>query len=438
MAVNNRLDDIVRLTITRETTAISTASFNIPLALVDTVAFEERARIYTSASAVGEDFEDGSPQYNLITKLMSGRNRPTYVVVGRRAASSVEYSIDFDGISGTTYSIMVNDVPLTYISEPDDTNTEVLAGLDAAYDAYVASVETPEFSFTATDDGFVVAPVGVDAPVVVNGLVNVAQGAISSDESWVDALEATEMVDNTWYAMVAQTHEEADVLALAQAIEARKKLYGTSTQDVQVYGVGNTDIVSQLNAFNYENTFVITTPFADEDFPEAAWIGDQLPLTPGSNNWAHKGLSGVRAANITDTQYFNALRKNANIYIPIAGVDTTLDGKVASGEYIDVIIGIHWLHARLQEAIFFRLRNSRKIPMTRTGSSIIESEIRGVLAIGVSTGLIADDTPIVVTAPDPLRIPANMRAQRILGDFTFRVRLAGGVNRVIVAGVVGI
>lgn len=61
-----------------------------------------------------------------------------------------------------------------------------------------------------------------------------------------------------------------------------------------------------------------------------------------------------------------------------------------------------------------------------------------MLALGVANGLIADDTPIVVTAPDPLRIPTNMRAQRILGDFTFRVRLAGAVNRAVIDGVVGV
>lgn len=438
MAVNNRLDDIVRLTITRETTAISTASFNIPLALVDTVSFSERTRIYTSASAVGEDFEDGTPQYNLITSLFSGDTRPTYVVVGRRNASTVSYELNFTGIGATTYALSANGVSLSYVSIDSDTNEDILAGLDAAYDAYVSGVEDPTFSFTVTDDGFIVGTVGVDGTIVVSDTSNVESVSTASDETWVDALEAVEMSDNSWYAMVAQTHEPSAVLSLAQAIEARKKIYGTSTQDILVYSSGNTDIVSQLNAFNYDNTFVIVTPFADEDYPEAAWIGEQLPMTPGSNTWAHKGLSGVRAANITDTQYFNALNKNANIYAPIAGVDTTLDGKMVSGSYIDEVVGIHWLHARLQEAIFFRLRNSRKIPMTRTGASIVESEIRGVLAIGVANGLIADDTPIVVTAPDPLRMPANMRAQRILGDFTFRVRLAGAVHRLILEGTVGL
>ncbi|MNY44809.1 hypothetical protein D3C86_1798680 [compost metagenome] len=107
---------------------------------------------------------------------------------------------------------------------------------------------------------------------------------------------------------------------------------------------------------------------------------------------------------------------------------------MASGVPIDETVFIHWITARLEEAVFFRMVNSKKIPFTRAGFTIIENEIRAVLSQGVANGGIADDTPYSVIVPDPLAIPAPQRAQRIAGDFIIRFRLAGSVRQVIIKG----
>ena len=100
------------------------------------------------------------------------------------------------------------------------------------------------------------------------------------------------------------------------------------------------------------------------------------------------------------------------------------------------MIGVDWLQARIQESVFYRLINRKKIPMTRAGAALIESEIRAVLGTGVANGLIADDTPFTVVSPDPLAIPEQERAARRLGDFTFAARLSGAVQYVTIRGIV--
>lgn len=433
MAISNRLDDIVRLRITKGSTRLSTASFSIPLALVDSVAFKERVRIYTSVAAAGEDFGTDTKPYKMISALMRGTTRPAYVVVGRREATGAELDISFVGAVGAEYSMKVNGISLSYSEESGDTSTQVLEGIQEAYDAYLLTNPEATFSVVADTTGIQVVNNGEES-LTITETNNIVLENIQSNESWVETLERTEEIDNTWYAVVMESHEESDVLAMAASIESRHKLFGTSSQDEAILESGDTDIASLLNEFKYENTFVISTTYADEDYPEAAWIGTQLPLTPGSNTWAWKGLPGVRASKISDTQYYNALRKKANLYVPIGGADSTLDGTVSSGEWIDTIVGIHWLYARMQEAVFFRLRNTRKIPYTRTGASIIEADIRGVLSIAVANGFLADDTPVVVISPDPLRVPPQERAERVLGDFKFTARFAGAVHRVSIDG----
>lgn len=339
------IDQIVEIFITRETTAIDTASFSIPLILAtfDTTVFPERTRTYTDISEVGEDFDSTDSAYIIAQKLFSGEGiKPSTIVIGRK----------------------------------------------------------------------------------------------DSEETWTDALDAVEEDNSVWYALVADTHVPAEVIELATAIQARRKIYGTSTQDSNF--TSGTHIGQQLSDMSLGRTFWVYTADADTQYPEAAWMSEQLPETPGSNTWNLKQAAGVTVSNISPTQRVNIRALNGNMYTTVAGVNVFQDGVMSDGEFIDVIIFIDWVHARMQEAIFFRLINSRKIPYTRAGATIIENEIRSVLSLGVTNGGIADAPAYTVTAPDPLNIPATMRAQRTMGDFLFEFRLAGAVHKVIVRGTAGI
>ena len=87
----------------------------------------------------------------------------------------------------------------------------------------------------------------------------------------------------------------------------------------------------------------------------------------------------------------------------------------------------------MQEQIFFRLVNRKKIPYTSAGFAIIESEVRSVLDQATTNGGI--DT-YSVYVPQVLSIPENVRAQRILDHISFEARVAGAVSTVIIRGVV--
>lgn len=430
----DNLSDIVQITITKESTAIDTASFNIPLILTDTVAFAERSRQYSSISAVASDFDSTTDVYKIATRLFGdGGSRPTYIIVGRRQAESVTYSVMGVGVI-QTYAVTINGETFSYEVVEGDTDVEVAEGVAAAFS------DAPIDGVTVTGDGGVVTITSPqeDTALVVETSEGFEQDSILSGEGWPDTIAAVEGETDVWYGVVATTHDPADVLSIAEAIQARRKVFGTSTQDPEALTIATTDIGYQLSEFNYDRTFWVYTPFADEDYPEAAWIGSQLPMTPGSNTWAFKQATGVRAARLTDTQKTNIRNKGGNVYTRRAGVEIFEDGVMADGTWIDETVGVDWWYARVQEAVFFRLINSRKIPMTRTGASIIQAEIMSVNALGVSNGLIADDSPIVVIAPDPLRLPPNMRAQRTLGDFVVRFRLAGAVHKVRVDATISV
>lgn len=423
----SELDNIVQISISRETAQLTTASFNIPLILASFTNFSERTRTYTDITAVGGDFASTSNVYKMASKLFGQTLKPTSIVVGRRQVDEVDGSIATVSNS-TVYSVTINGTAYSFTSDSNATAIEIVAGLDAAVGALAG------ITFTDNLDGtFTVGPTTPGAAWSIKASSNITLANVTPTETWTEALEAVEFENSVWYAITCESHVDADILELAAAIQARRKIYGTSTQAVAVPTTSTTDIASQLDALNYDRTFITYLPTADTEWPECAWIGSQLPMTPGSNDWDFKSVSGITVSNLTDTQRVNLRNKHCNMYTSVAGIEMFQDGNMSSGTPIDEIIGIDWTYARMQEAIFFRLANMRKVPYTRSGFTIIEGDMRSVLSQGVTNGLY--DT-YSVQSPDPLSISPTLRAQRIAGDFTFTARLAGSIRKVTIVGTV--
>ena len=109
---------------------------------------------------------------------------------------------------------------------------------------------------------------------------------------------------------------------------------------------------------------------------------------------------------------------------------------MASGEFIDVIIGVDFIHARMQESIYSRLVNLKKVPYTNQGVDIIVNGMEGVLTRAVNQGILAADPAPTVTKPNVREIPFNDRALRQLPDLFFNGVLAGAIHRVLIRGTV--
>ena len=263
-------------------------------------------------------------------------------------------------------------------------------------------------------------------------------GVKNSTETYTQGLQAIIAYNGDWYMLAIDSKVEGDIKEVAAVIQAERRMFGASTADVGVPDAGVTnDIGSFLKDGGYDRTFLVYHAEAATNFPEVAWMGGQISEVPGSNNWAFKGGAGVQVSKLTNTQITTLEDKNVNYFTRLGGVNMFRSGKTAEGEWIDTMVFIDWLQARMQEQIFYRLATKKKIPYTAAGALIIEAEIRSVLSQGVTNGGIADAPAYTVQSPDVLAIPEVQRAQRILGDFKFSARLASGVNKVIVRGVVG-
>jgi hypothetical protein len=222
----------------------------------------------------------------------------------------------------------------------------------------------------------------------------------------------------------------ADIESLISALKDKRLLAGIdlTKKEFESFSEKNGGLISRRLFYIYKE--------AEKDFLAAAWMGKMLFEPPGSITWAFKELDFITKYKLnTDiTEKLKTFHINRHINVSNKGV--TLDGKVSSGEYIDIIHGIDWLHVRIQERIFRLLMINGKIPYTLKGIDLVRSELLAQLKEGVMRGLLAEEPGPTVGIPDLETIPKEYKEKRILPDVKFSARLSGAIHAVEIRGTV--
>lgn len=427
--------DIVNVQITRQTTPVSQLGFGVVMILGTHKVFNERIRYYQEADAILDDgFLSTDPEYVAALAVLSQQPRPIQVAIGRRSVDDVVVNVDTVELN-TVYTVTINGTAFTFNSGGTPTAITIAAGL-------VAAINGGSEPVTATDNLDGTFDLAADVTNIAYTLVvdaNMSLDTLVASDALQDDLTAVNDENDDWYGLMLTSRVEQDVLDAAAWTEARIKLFGTASDDVDILSaVSTTDIGFLLSDAEYARTFIMYHDDAADIYPEAAWFGKQFPTNPGSTTWAFKTLATIPSVKLTDTQRINAQAKNVNTYETRAGVNITYQGKVAAGEFIDIIRGLDWLQARMTERIYSRLVNLPKIPFTDTGVAIIEAEIRAQLDIAILQGLIAANPQYTVTVPLVKDVPFNDRANRFLPNVTFFATLAGAIHALEVQGTVSV
>lgn len=235
-----------------------------------------------------------------------------------------------------------------------------------------------------------------------------------------------------FYAVVSTSLADVDVLAIAAVVETQSKIFATISADVDIKADANNNILKQLNALNYNRTFLMYTE-TPTDWANAAWLGRILPLQPGSATWAYKELIGVNDnSNLNSTERANIKLRKGNYFTELAGIEVTFLGTMVSGEYIDVIHGLDWLESFIQENIAQLLIAAPKIPYNNNGIGLIENSLRASLQEGVLRGIINQD--FIITVPDILNVSLADKAARLLKNVNFTATLTGAIQNIIING----
>lgn len=431
------ISNVVDVQITRATRVVTQAGFGTMLIAGPNATFPERIRFYTDLDGVADDFATSDEEYKAAAAAFSQAPSPTTVAIGRLDANTpAQYVIDFnqDLAGADSVSVTVNGTVCTGTS---------LAALETAIEAVdgVASatvVGTPTFSITIVAEADRVLTVSTLVITTALGLT----GTLTNPTPGVtvqDGLSAIVAESDDWYALVLTAATFAIQLEAARWIEARRKIFMARSSEANILvGAATSDIAYVLKNAGFDRTAVIYHNPTTDDFIDAAILGKMLPEDPGSATFKFKTLSAVSADTLTASQETAALAKNANNYQTVGGVNMFAEGKVASGEFIDIIIGVDWLEARIQERVFSKLVNAKKIPYTDAGAGIIENEVRAQLTEGVRVGLLAADPEFTVTVPKVADQSPTDKGNRYMPGITFDAPLAGAVHKTRITGTVSI
>lgn len=427
--------DIVNVQITRETTAVSQVGFGTLMILGAHKVFNERIRFYMSADAILEDgFLSTDPEYVAALAAFAQSPRPAQVAIGRRTVDTVNINVS-SVVIGVDYTVTINGVEFTYTSDTGDAEAQIIAGLIAE----VNGGSEPVTASTASSKLVLTADVSGEAFTVTVGQRLALEKPYVASDSIQEDLTAVNSENDNWYGLVITSRDPQDVEDAAEWTEAQVKIFGTASDDADMLdALSTTDIAAVLKAGEFARTFVMYHKDASTEFPDAAWFGRMLPTPPGSATWNFKILSSISASNLTSTQRINLYAKNANSYEYRGGTNVAREGKVAEGEFIDVIIGVDWMTARLTEQIYALLRNKPKVPYTNAGVAMVEAEVRAQLDQSIAQGIISNDPAYIVTAPLVRDVPSNDRANRHLPDVRFTATLQGAIHSVQISGVVSI
>jgi hypothetical protein len=281
-------------------------------------------------------------------------------------------------------------------------------------------------------------------------------GFKASGETYVQALTAIRAINDTWFcvAIAANNIDTADATDLADAVSALpglRQVWFRSDAAGVLDGSSTTDIAAVLKAGNYDQARVVYHSLAATAFPEMAQLGRVLPIPesrttgPGSAAWHLQPIVGIPGDNFTQTQINvmdarDGTGKNVEYFINVAGDVRSMGGKMAGGEWGDVMHGLAWLGTRMSEDVFellARAGNRReKIPYTDEGISRIQGVVTDRLQRGVDIGLLVELERDAVKTPLREETDFGDRVNRILRDVTFEANLAGAIKFTNIRGVV--
>ena len=432
------LNNIVDVTITRETRTIQRASFSIPCFIAEHTIFAERAKEYTSlADILSAGFATTSAVYKAATLYFGQTVAPSKIIVGRRLVPSV--TITPTVADTTVYSFKANGTLITFTSDGSATAAEIVTGLkDALTAALIPTTGSTGIVATGTTT-LILTPSG-DASSIANYTANLVPVNAASVEDWVSAtIPAVRAVKDQWYMLSIDTHADADVLAVAAYIEGIKatspKFYVFSSAASDIKTSATTDIFSLVKALSYTHTAYIYSGMATS-YAECGLVGRFAPEQAGSNIWEQKTIVGLTVDTLTPDEISYIHGKNGATYENVGSVDVVIGGKCADGGWIDESIFVDWLKSRIQESVWSLLVNTRKIGYTSAGAAAIEGAMRAVMAEGIQVGGLAADPAPVVTVPNVLNLSSAQRATRTLPDVTFTARLAGAIRATTISGTV--
>lgn len=416
-------------------------NFNIPLILGDTpnvIDVKERLRTYTSLSQVATDFGTTAPEY-LAAQLYFGQSpQPQTLYIGRWAktatpglnrggalsaaqqqmsnwtsitAGQFKVSIDNSAVTNVTCGTFAAQTNLNGVASIIQTALQAVGS--GGFTAATCIWNGSQFIIRSGTTGILSSVSALTAGtandisaqlLMTAGTLTYLQPGIAPESAVAAVTLFDTQINTAWYGLTFaagtnnQDIADSDHQAVAAYIEGATNphIYAITTQNTSaIVSPDTTSIGAVLKTLGYNRSFVQYS--SSNPFAVASMLGRMATVNFDGNSTTitlmFKQEPGITAEVLTPTQ---AAALNSNNYNYFAAFNNNtfiiVNGKVASGQFIDTIWGVDWLANNIQGNVYNLLYGSNKVPQTDAGMHQIATAIEASLAQGVNNGLLAPGT----------------------------------------------
>lgn len=425
------IEDVVDVTITATSATPSLPGFNIPAVIAYHTHNTDLIRFYTSLSAmVADSFTTSEPAYRMAQSILAqSPHVKKFAVIRATSAIAQTFTLTVtDNTNGHQVgcTIVAPDGTETacYHTVSSETTTQVATAVASLIDALA--------NIAAVGSGAVVTATGGTAGQIWYAYK--LQGCDFADTT-ADAtpeadLNATVLVDNTWYGISGAWLSSANIAKIAAWAQSNKKLHGYTTADAANKTAGS-GVMHTMKTDDYDRTYgdFSATP---QTYSGTGLMGKQLSKTPGASNWAFKSVQGTPVDNLTETEQGHITTNNGNYYTTLGGVPVMFDGRTASGQYIDITVGVDSLERYVQLRVATLLTTLERLPFTRAGISMARAAVMAGIQDSVRDGFLTEEAGFEpqITMPALEDIPPSDKAARLLEGIQIVAYAQGAINKV--------
>lgn len=268
------------------------------------------------------------------------------------------------------------------------------------------------------------------------------------EESAVATVQRAVATDG-WYVVCPAGVDSEQFEAIAEYIETQEKMFCYTELDCftpDEDGTGEIHCSPAVSGNHFRTLWIYgreTSAQADEDIPaenlymNVAMAAKWLQYEAGSETAAFKQLSKVKPANLTAAEIAVLNKNNGNFFATIGTMNVTVGGKVAAGEWADIIRFRDWQKNDMQVAVATLFMTVPKVPYTDSGIALVQNQMVASLKRGQDRGGIAEEEfdeigntihSYTTSVPTSSSISATEKSTRKLRNLKFKARLAGAIH----------
>lgn len=463
-------------------------TLNIVTAEVGPISIAERVRSYSTLDGVTADWDANSEVVAAATAYFAQQPKPTSLKVSTRYPTAQSATLRGGSVTSATELLAVDDGTFTISI---DGVSEDITGLDftdgeTTLDNIAASIETAlqavasggftlascnhdgsRFYITSGTTGVTstisfLTPVSPASGTDISSMLQMRQGEGTkvdgiAAETITASLNAIQNVNSDWYGLIftkevrdlVQINGEDAVEAAADWCEARVKVFGNTTNDLDVLdSVTTNDIASVLKAKNLRRTMTTFSSFPDQ-YPSASILARAFTVNFSQVNSTltlkFKQMPTITVETLTQSRKSVLDSKLANALIQVGASDMFAESYMASGVFFDEVHGIDWLQNAIETNVFgYLLTRTTKVPYTNKGVAALEQQVIRALDEAVNNGLIAPGVTVdgeflplgyKTTVLDVALVNQSDREARHYPGLSFTVLGAGAIHSVQINGI---